>query len=85
MLKPEPPREVGRYVIGRPLMFLVWGLALWGTATIATLLWIAATDSAARALHLLAQPSVSVPIVIAVVMWAALFAALRNYRRRGEP
>jgi hypothetical protein len=85
VLKPDPPRELGLYVIGRPLMFVVWGLTLWGTAMAARLAWIAATDSSVRAVHLLAQGSVWVPIVIAVLMWAALFAALRNYRRRGEP
>jgi cation transporter-like permease len=85
MHKPEPPREAGVYVLGRPLMFVLWGLALWGTFVGAAVVWVGATESAAKALRLCLHPFVCVPILIAVAMWVALFVAVGNYRRRGEP
>ncbi|HKV43692.1 MAG TPA: hypothetical protein VJT32_03290, partial [bacterium] len=76
MHKTEPPREAGVYVVGRPLMFVLWALALWGTMAGAALAVIATTDSAARALHLLGRPFVFLPLSLSVVMWAALMGVL---------
>jgi hypothetical protein len=84
MPQAQPGRDANAYVIGRPLMFVIWVLALWGTGTGARLLWLFVTDEA-KARRLVGLPTVWAPIVIAVLMWAALAAAVRNHRRHGEP
>ena len=80
MRQTTPVRGANVYVIGRPLMFAIWVLALWGTGTGARLLWLFVTDEP-KALRLVGLPSVWMPIVIAAVMWLALAAALRRHRR----
>jgi hypothetical protein len=77
-------REANVSAIGRPVMFAIWVLALWGTGTGIRLLWLFITDQA-RALRLVARPAVWGPILLAVLMWIALAAAFRHYRRHGEP
>ena len=72
------------YGIGRPLLFMIWVVALWGTGTGIRLLWLFLTDEA-KALRLIVLPTVWVPVLLAVVMWVALAAAVWNYRRHGEP
>jgi hypothetical protein len=84
MREAEPRRVTSAYAIGRPLLFTIWVIALWGTGTGARLLWLFITDEA-KALRLIALPSVWVPIALAAVMWIALGAAVRNFRRHGEP
>ena len=79
-----PERKVNVYAIGRPVMFVIWVLALWGTGTGIRLLWLFITDQP-RALRLVALPTVWRPILLAVLMWMALGAAFRHYRRHGEP
>ncbi|HUG52843.1 MAG TPA: hypothetical protein VMR21_04560 [Vicinamibacteria bacterium] len=82
---PVPARQFGRYVLGRPLMFVLWGIALWGTAAGVRLVWMAATQGLSAALPLLGLPSVFVPIVLAVLMWGAVAVAVRRFRGDGEP
>ena len=72
-------RDAGVYVVGRPLMFALWALALWGTGTGVRLLWLFVTDEA-KARRLAVLPTVWGPIVLAVVMWIAMGAALRRFR-----
>ena len=84
MPQADPGRDANVYVIGRPVMFAIWVLALWGTGTGVRLLWLFVTDEA-KALRLVVLPTVWVPIVIAALMWLALAMAARNYRRNGEP
>ena len=79
---PQAPSEpkaskTSVYLIGRPVMFAIWVLALWGTATGIRLLWLFITDEA-KALRLIALPSVWLPIALAALMWIALAAAVRN-------
>jgi len=83
MPQTTPRRDANVYVVGRPVMFAIWVLALWGTGTGARLLWLFVADEA-KALRLVRLPSVWMPILIAVVMWLAFAAALRRHRRRGE-
>jgi hypothetical protein len=52
-------------------------VALWGTGTGGRLLWLFITDEA-KALRLIALPSVWLPIALAALMWIALAAAVRN-------
>ena len=86
MLERQRPKpQYGVYVIGRPLMLVIWGIALWGSAVAARLVWIAATKSLAGAIGLLVWPSVWIPVVMAIVMWVGLVVALRGFRRDGEP
>ena len=75
--------DAGVYIIGRPLMFAIWTLALWGTGTGIRLVWLFMTDES-KALRLAVLPAVWLPIAVAVVMWIALTAALRRHRRHGE-
>ena len=84
MPQADPARGTNFYVIGRPMMFTIWVLALWGTGTGIRLLWLFVTDEA-KARRLVLLPTVWVPIVLAVLMWLALAAAVRRYRRHGEP
>jgi hypothetical protein len=84
MRQADPGRDANVYVIGRPLMFAIWVLALWGTGTGVRLLWLFVTDEA-KAVRLVVLPTVWVPIVIAALMWLALAAAVRSHRRHGEP
>ena len=84
MRQAEPGRGSNLYGIGRPLLFTIWVVALWGTGTGVRLLWLFITDEA-KALRLIALPTVWVPIVLAALMWIALAAAVRNFRRHGEP
>jgi hypothetical protein len=81
--KTDRGRDANVYVIGRPLMFAIWALALWGTGTGIRLVWLFITDEA-KALRLAVLPTVWLPIAVAVVMWIALAAAVRRYRRHGE-
>jgi hypothetical protein len=71
-------RDAKVYGIGRPLMFAIWTLALWGTGTGIRLVWLFMTD-APKALRLAVLPTVWLPIAVAVVMWIALAAALRRF------
>jgi hypothetical protein len=84
MRQADPGRDANVYVIGRPVMFATWVLALWGTGTGVRLLWLFVTDEA-KAVRLVVLPTVWVPIVIAALMWIALAAAVLHYRRHGEP
>jgi hypothetical protein len=84
---PDAPRPVYdgafvRYVIGRPALLIVWGVALWGTLAAARLLWIAATRTVAEAARLLGDSFVLIPVLIAVAMWSALGLTLGR-RSRG--
>ena len=81
------PREsqFSVYVLGRPLMLVLWGIALWGTVAAARLCWIAVTQGGAAALKLLALPSVAIPSGLAVAMWLAVSVAARRFYRDGEP
>ena len=83
----NPPRasQFTAYVIGRPLMLIFWVVALWGTAAGVRLVWIGATQGASAALRLLALPSVSFPVLLAVFMWTAVAVALSRFGRDGEP
>ena len=83
--QPRPRSQFTAYVIGRPLMLILWVVALWGTATGVRLAWIAATHGAAAALRLLALPSVSFPVLLAAFMWTAVAVALSRFGRDGEP
>jgi hypothetical protein len=83
MRQADPGRDANVYVIGRPVMFAIWVLALWGTGTGVRLLWLFVTDEA-KAMRLVVLPTVWVPILVAALMWIALAAALRRYRRHGE-
>jgi hypothetical protein len=83
MRQTTPGRDANVYGIGRPVMFAIWVLALWGTGAGARLLWLFVTDEP-KALRLIGLRSVWMPILIAVVMWLALIAAVRRHRRRGE-
>lgn len=73
------------YVIGRPLMAVIWALALWGTGIGARLLWLMATRGTGVAIGFLRSPMVSVPLVLAVFMWIALILAVRRFRGGGPP
>lgn len=79
---PAPDSEFGTYVIGRPIMLVVWGVALWGTALGVRLAWIAATQGSSTALWFLSVASVYVPILVALFMWVALGLAIRRFRRK---
>ena len=83
-VRPTDSREANVYIVGRPLMFVLWVLTLWGTGTGIRLLWLFITDSA-RAFRLAGYPTVWGPMVLAVLMWIALVAAVRHHRRHGEP
>ena len=81
-----PDPEYAVYVFGRPLMLVLWGLALWGTIVGARLAWIAVAQGGTAAARFLAMPMVVIPLVLAVVMWAGLLLALRRFRgREDEP
>jgi hypothetical protein len=80
-----PDAGLRTYAIGRPLLLIAWGVALWGTLATVRLLWLAATEGVSKASRFLATPSVSVPILLAVFMWIALGLALRRFRQDGEP
>ena len=82
---PAPDPQAGTYMVGRPLLFVVWAFALWGTGVAVRLVWLAATRGLPAALRFLALSSVSIPVVVAVCMWIALFAAVRRFHRHGEP
>jgi len=84
MPQADPRRAANVHAVGRHVMFAIWVLALWGTGTGIRLLWLFVTDEA-KALRLVRLPTVWAPIAIAVLMWVALAAAWRNYRRHGEP
>jgi hypothetical protein len=84
MRQAGPRRAKNVYLIGRPVMFAIWVLALWGTGTGIRLLWLFVTDEA-KAARLVVLPTVWVPIVVAALMWIALGAAVRRYRHEGEP
>jgi hypothetical protein len=80
-----PDPEYGVYVIGRPLMLVLWGIALWGTAVGARLIWMAVVVGSEAALRFLWVPTVWLPVTLAVLMWVALFVTVRRFRRGGEP
>lgn len=80
-----PDPEYGVYVIGRPVMLVLWCIALWGTAVGARLVWIVLSQGSAAAIRFLWIPAVWLPIVLAVLMWAALLVAVRRSRGGGEP
>src|SRR5713101_6400936 len=82
---PAPDPQAGTYVVGRPLMFVVWAIALWGTGVALRLAWLAATRGLPAALQFLALPGVSVPVVVALCMWIALLVAVRRFHRHGAP
>ena len=75
-----PDPEYAVYVFGRPLMLVLWGLALWGTIVGARLAWIAVAQGGRAAMLFLAMPMVVIPLGLAVVMWAGLVLALRRSR-----
>jgi hypothetical protein len=82
---PAPDPRAAAYIVGRPLMFVVWGIALWGTGVAVRLAWLVATRGLPAALGFLALPGVSIPVVVALCMWIALLAAVRRFHRHGEP
>jgi hypothetical protein len=82
-VKPTDSGEANVYIVGRPLMFVLWVVTLWGTGTGVRLLWLFLTDEA-RAFRLAGLPTVWVPIVLGTLMWIALLAAIRHHRRHGE-
>jgi hypothetical protein len=73
------------YVFGRPLMFALWALSLWGTVTAVRLAWLYLAGDTANALRLARLPTVWGPIAVAALMWIGLVLALRRFRRSGEP
>ena len=87
---PGSKRIVGRdpeyavYVMGRPLMLVLWCVALWGTLVAARLVWIAVAQGGRAAARFLAMPMVAIPVVLSVLLWAGLFLALRRFRGRDE-
>lgn len=85
---PERRRRDGgfrTYAVGRPLMLVVWGVALWGTLVAARLVWVAGTQGLSTASRSLLLPAVSGPILLALVMWIALGLALGRSYRDDEP
>ena len=76
--KRQPDPEYGVYVVGRPLMLVLWGVALWGTMIAVRLAWIAVDQGGGAAARFLAAPLVAVPVILAAVMWAGLVLALRR-------
>jgi hypothetical protein len=70
-----------RYAVGRPLMLIAWGVALWGTFLGLRLVWIAAARGAGEAAVFLFDPFVYVPVLAAVVAWAAAVLAFRTALR----
>ena len=85
----HPPRETDekvssgflRYAVGRPLMVIAWGVALWGTAVVLRLLWIGVTRGAGEAAVFLFDPFVLVPALAAVVAWTGVVMAFRTASR----
>jgi len=82
--EPRPDPETGIYVIARPLMFVVWAIALWGTGVGMRLAWLAVTQGLSAALPFLLQRAVWIPILLAVLMWIAVIVAVRGFREHGE-
>ena len=85
----HPPREDDaveassgffRYAVGRPLMVIAWGVALWGTFVSLRLAWIALTRGWVEASTLLGDPFVLIPVLVAVLAWMVLVFALRAGR-----
>jgi len=82
----HPPRENDdeptssgffRYAVGRPLMVIAWGVALWGTFVALRLAWIALTRGWVEASILFGDPVVLIPVLVAVLAWTVLAFALR--------
>ena len=82
--KRQPDPEYAVYVFGRPLMLVLWGLALWGTMIGVRLAWIAVDEGGGAAARFLFAPFVAVPVILAMVMWLGLFLAIRRFRGRDE-
>jgi hypothetical protein len=80
-----PDSAFGVYVVGRPVMLIIWGIALWGTIAAVRLGWIAITQDGSAALRLLLAPAVGLPVLLAVVMWIALAMALSGFFGNREP
>lgn len=74
---PEASSGFLRYAVGRPLMVITWGVALWGTFVGLRLGWIAMTRGAMEASILFGDPVVMVPVLVAVVAWMLLVFAVR--------
>ena len=70
-----------RYAVGRPLMFMAWAVALWGTAVGFRLAWIAITRGVGEAAVFLFDPWVLIPVLAAVVAWAAALLVIRGRSR----
>ena len=66
-----------RYAVGRPLLVIAWGVALWGTFVALRLAWIALTRGWVEASILLGDPIVLIPVLVAVLAWTVLAFALR--------
>jgi hypothetical protein len=84
MREPDRSDNFKVYAVGRPLLFFVWALALWGTCTGVRLVWMALTGRMTAVLRLGTHAFVRVPIMAAVVMWTALALAWRQHKRGGE-
>ena len=83
--RPTGGSQFNVYVLGRPLMLVLWGIAIWGTLAAVRLCWIAITQGGTSALRLLSIPSVFIPIGLAAAMWVAVTVAVKRFYRDGEP